>query len=79
MTYRLSFPADVFYTYKQLPDGARRDLAVCLVDAQENPLGHSGPYGEGDGIIRTWPAGHVTARMDVGGGGQAPHRRRQVG
>ncbi|MEU8764271.1 hypothetical protein [Streptomyces sp. NPDC048659] len=61
MTYRLAFPADVFDTYKQLPDAARRDLAVCLVDAQEDPLGHSEPYGEDDGIIRTVARGHITA------------------
>ncbi|MFF0430336.1 hypothetical protein ACFYUJ_38990 [Streptomyces sp. NPDC004520] len=66
MTYRLSFPADVFDTYKQLPDDARRDLAVCLVDAQEDPLGHSEPYGEDDGIIRTVARGHVTAVILVG-------------
>ncbi|MFF9070494.1 hypothetical protein ACF09E_34630 [Streptomyces sp. NPDC014891] len=66
MTYRLSFPADVFDTYKQLPDRARRDLAVCLVDAQEDPLGHSEPYGEDDGIIRTVARGHVTAVFMVG-------------
>ncbi|MFG3343432.1 hypothetical protein ACGF1Z_00015 [Streptomyces sp. NPDC048018] len=61
MTYRLSFPPDVFDTYKQLPDPARRDLAVCLVDAQEDPLAHSEPYGEDDGIIRTVARGRVTA------------------
>ncbi|MEU3750542.1 MULTISPECIES: hypothetical protein [Streptomyces] len=61
MTYRLHFPADVFDIYKQLPDEARQDLAVCLVDAQEDPLGHSEPYGEDDGLIRTVARGHVTA------------------
>ncbi|MET9676435.1 hypothetical protein ABZY68_25570 [Streptomyces sp. NPDC006482] len=66
MTYRLSFPADVFDIYKQLPDRARQDLAVCLVDAQEDPLGHSEPYGEDDGIIRTVARGHVTAVIMVG-------------
>ncbi|OKJ48615.1 hypothetical protein AMK27_38240 [Streptomyces sp. CB02009] len=67
MTYRLSFPADVFDIYKQLPDCARQDLAVCLVDAQEDPIGHSEPYGEDDGIIRTVARGHVTAVIMVGG------------
>ncbi|MER8002939.1 hypothetical protein [Streptomyces sp. NPDC095613] len=66
MTYRLAFPADVFDTYKQLPDPARRDLAVCLVDAQENPLEHSEPYGQDDGIIRTVARGHVTAVILIG-------------
>ncbi|MFE1230609.1 hypothetical protein [Streptomyces sp. NPDC058745] len=66
MTYRLSFPPDVFDTYKQLPDTARRDLAVCLVDAQEDPIGHSEPYGEDDGIIRTVARGHVTAVIMCG-------------
>ncbi|MFE7584610.1 hypothetical protein ACFU5Y_23960 [Streptomyces gardneri] len=66
MTYRLHFPADVFDIYKQLPGQARQDLAVCLVDAQQDPLGHSEPYGEDDGIIRTVARGHVTAVILVG-------------
>lgn len=36
MTYRLNFPTDVFDTYKQLPELARRDLALALVDAQRS-------------------------------------------
>lgn len=68
MTYRLSFPQDVFDSYKQLPDAARRDLAVCLVDAQEAPLEHSEPYGDDDGIVRTVARGHVTAVILVGEG-----------
>ncbi|MDV5143090.1 hypothetical protein R1T08_01825 [Streptomyces sp. SBC-4] len=66
MTYRLHFPADVFDSYKQLPDRARQDLAVCLVDAQEDPLRHSEPYGEDDGVIRTVARGHVTAVVMIG-------------
>lgn len=66
MTYRLHFPTDVFDTYKQLPDEARRDLAVCLVDAQQDPLEVSEPYGEDDGIIRTVARGHVTAVILIG-------------
>ncbi|MEV6357934.1 hypothetical protein [Streptomyces hydrogenans] len=66
MTYRLHFPSDVFDTYKQLPDGARRDLAVSLVDAQQHPLEVSEPYGEDDGIIRTVARGHVTAVILIG-------------
>lgn len=61
MTYRLHFPGDVFDTYKQLPELARRDLALALVDAQEDPLANSEPYGQDDGIIRTVAQGHVTA------------------
>ncbi|MFD3881191.1 hypothetical protein [Streptomyces microflavus] len=66
MTYRLHFPADVFDTYKQLPELARRDLALVLVDAQENPLARSEPYGQDDGIIRTVAQGHVTAVLLLG-------------
>ncbi|MFF5426684.1 MULTISPECIES: hypothetical protein [unclassified Streptomyces] len=66
MTYRLHFSADVFETYKQLPDGARRDLAVCLVDAQQDPLARSEPYGQDDGIVRTVARGHVTAVILIG-------------
>ncbi|MFB8041911.1 hypothetical protein ACFC8F_11520 [Streptomyces hydrogenans] len=66
MTHRLHFPADVFDTYKQLPDEARRDLAVSLVDAQRHPLEVSEPYGEDDGIIRTVARGRVTAVILIG-------------
>jgi hypothetical protein len=66
VTYRLNFPPDVFDTYKQLPDLARRDLALSLVDAQEDPLAHSEPYGHDDGIIRTVAQGHVAAVILIG-------------
>ncbi|MFJ4616269.1 hypothetical protein [Streptomyces griseus] len=61
MTYRLNFPTDVFDTYKQLPELARRDLALALVDAQQDPLAYSELYGQDDGIIRTV----VAARLKV--------------
>ncbi|MET8421010.1 hypothetical protein ABZV41_36685 [Streptomyces sp. NPDC005098] len=66
MTYRLNFPADVFDTYRQLPDLTHRDLALVLVDAQEMPLVHSEPYGQDDGIIRTVAQGHVTPVILLG-------------
>ncbi|MFI2318445.1 hypothetical protein AMK17_32205 [Streptomyces sp. CB00072] len=66
MTYRLHFPGDVFDTYKQLPELARRDLALALVDAQEDPLVNSEPYGQDDGVIRTVAQGHVTAVLLLG-------------
>ncbi|SCE63177.1 hypothetical protein GA0115261_117742 [Streptomyces sp. OspMP-M43] len=66
MTYRLHFPGDVFDTYKQLPELARRDLALALVDAQEDPLASSEPYGQDDGIIRTVAQGHITAVLLLG-------------
>lgn len=66
MTYRLHFPGGVFDTYKQLPELARRDLALALVDAQEDPLVNSEPYGQDDGIIRTVAQGHITAVLLLG-------------
>ncbi|MFH9685306.1 hypothetical protein ACH4RG_20535 [Streptomyces sp. NPDC021019] len=66
MTYRLHFPGTVFDTYKQLPELARRDLALALVDAQEDPLANSEPYGQDDGIIRTVAQGHITAVLLLG-------------
>ncbi|WP_331740671.1 hypothetical protein OG323_38085 (plasmid) [Streptomyces cyaneofuscatus] len=66
MTYRLHFPAEVFDAYKQLPELARRDLALALVDAQEDPIARSEPYGQDDGIIRTVAQGHVTAVLLLG-------------
>ncbi|WP_405191677.1 hypothetical protein OG473_38840 [Streptomyces anulatus] len=66
MTYRLHFPADVFDVYKQLPELARRDLALALVDAQQDPIAYSEPYGQDDGIVRTVAQGHVTAVVLLG-------------
>ncbi|MFJ3608402.1 hypothetical protein ACIPVA_37040 [Streptomyces anulatus] len=66
MTYRLHLPGDVFDTYKQLPELARRDLALALVDAQDDPLANSEPYGQDDGIIRTVAQGHITAVLLLG-------------
>lgn len=51
---------------KQLPDTARRDLAVCLVDARGDPLGCSEPYGQDDGTVRTVTRGHVAAVILIG-------------
>lgn len=62
----LHFPGDVFDKYKQLPELARRDLALALVDAQEDPLVNSEPYGQDDGIIRTVAQGHITAVLLLG-------------
>ncbi|MFI8200449.1 hypothetical protein ACIF6K_28690 [Streptomyces sp. NPDC085942] len=56
----------MFDTYKQLPELARRDLALALVDAQEDSLASSEPYGQDDGIIRTVAQGHITAVLLLG-------------
>ncbi|MFF8556539.1 hypothetical protein ACF058_27385 [Streptomyces sp. NPDC015501] len=56
----------MFDTYKQLSELARRDLALALVDAQEDPLASSEPYGQDDGIIRTVAQGHITAVLLLG-------------
>ncbi|MFI8437340.1 hypothetical protein ACIGJO_27080 [Streptomyces sp. NPDC079020] len=66
MTYRLHISPDVFDMYKQLPELARRDLSLVLVDAQQSPLEHSEPYGQDDGIIRTVAQGHATAVILLG-------------
>ncbi|SCD65483.1 hypothetical protein [Streptomyces sp. DvalAA-19] len=61
MTCRLNFPTDVLGTCKQTPELARRDLALALVDARQDPLAYPEPYGQDGGIIRTVAQGHVTA------------------
>ncbi|MEV5282700.1 hypothetical protein ACFYMW_36075 [Streptomyces sp. NPDC006692] len=66
MTYRLHFPADQHDIYKALPDEARRDIAVCLIDAVHDPLGASEPYGEDDGIIRTVARGRAAVVLLIG-------------
>ncbi|MEU9744659.1 hypothetical protein [Streptomyces niveus] len=59
MTFRLHIPADQYDIYKALSDEARRDIAVCLVDAVHDPLAASEPYGEDDGIVRTVARGRA--------------------
>ncbi|MEU6071929.1 hypothetical protein ABZ864_47800 [Streptomyces sp. NPDC047082] len=66
MTYRLHLPADQYDIYKALPDEARRDIAVCLVDAVQDPLQASEPYGEDDGIVRTVARGRAAVVVLIG-------------
>ncbi|WP_310727895.1 hypothetical protein [Streptomyces sp. N2A] len=66
MTYRLHLDPALHATYKALPDTARRDLSVCLLDALEDPLAHSEPYGIDDGIMRTIARGHVAGVILIG-------------
>ncbi|MGW4903852.1 hypothetical protein ACWEO9_00685 [Streptomyces albidoflavus] len=66
MAYRLNFPADIFDTYKQLPELVRRDFALALVDAQHYLLARSEPYGQDDGIVRTVAQGRITAVVLLG-------------
>lgn len=52
--------------YASLPDAARGDLGSCLLDALDDPIGHSMPYGHDDGITRTVARGLVTAMIMIG-------------
>ncbi|MDT0453641.1 hypothetical protein [Streptomyces hesseae] len=62
MTYGLHIDPSLHATYKSLPDGARRDLAVCLLDALADPIGASTPYG----IFRTIAHGHTAGVILIG-------------
>jgi hypothetical protein len=53
VTYRLYFDPTVHKIYASLPEDARRDVAMCLVDALVDPIGHTTPYGVDDGVMRT--------------------------
>ncbi|MFD8142462.1 hypothetical protein [Streptomyces sp. NPDC059708] len=66
MTYRLRLDPTVHAIYAALPEQARRDIAVILLDALEDPLAHSTPYGEDDGIMRTLAHGHVALAALIG-------------
>jgi hypothetical protein len=59
VTHRLKIDPSLHATYKSLPDAARRDLAVCLLDALADPIAHSVPYGIDDGVFRTIAHGHT--------------------
>lgn len=60
MTYRLRLDPSIHAIYASLPDEGRRDIAVCLLDALNDPITHSTPYGIDDGIMRVLAHGSVT-------------------
>lgn len=60
MTYRLRLDPSIHAIYASLPDDARRDIAVCLLDAMTDPIAHSTPYGIDDGYMRVLAHGGVT-------------------
>ncbi|MFI1970638.1 hypothetical protein BLA24_04735 [Streptomyces cinnamoneus] len=66
MTYRIRMDPSLHHTYKGLPDEARRDFAVCLLDTLTDPIAHSAPYGIDDGIMRTIARGRVAGVILVG-------------
>ncbi|MEV4439950.1 hypothetical protein AB0K09_13150 [Streptomyces sp. NPDC049577] len=66
MTYRLHIDPSLHATYKSLPDQARRDLAVCLLDALVDPFAHSTCYGIDDGVMRTIAHGHTAGVILIG-------------
>lgn len=65
MTYRLRIDPTIHDIYQALPDDARRDLSMCLVDALADPVGRSAPYGWDDGIWRTVARGYVTGAVMI--------------
>lgn len=68
MTYRLHLDPALHAAYKALPDEARADLSVCLLDAMVDPLSYSEPYGIDDGIMRTIARGRIAGVILVGDG-----------
>ncbi|MEU5211722.1 hypothetical protein [Streptomyces sp. NPDC020742] len=66
MTYRLHLDPSLHATYTALPDDARRDLSVCMLDAMVDPRAHSEPYGADDGIMRTIARGSVAGVILIG-------------
>ncbi len=66
MTYQLRLDPTLHGKYAKLPDDARRDLGACLLDTLADPIAHSLPYGEDDGVMRTVARGYVTAVILIG-------------
>ncbi|MEU1663605.1 hypothetical protein ABZ547_08315 [Streptomyces sparsogenes] len=66
MTYKLRLDPTVHEIYRTLPDPARADFALLLLDALADPLAHSTPYGHDDGVFRTIARGTVTAAILIG-------------
>ncbi|MCD9194232.1 hypothetical protein [Streptomyces albireticuli] len=66
MTYRLKIDPSLHAAYKNLSETARRDLALCLLDALADPIAHSVPYGVDDGVFRTMASGRTIAVILIG-------------
>ncbi|ANZ20879.1 MULTISPECIES: hypothetical protein [Streptomyces] len=66
MTYRLHLDPALHATYKSLPEEARQDLSVLLLDALIDPPSHSEPYGTDDGVMRTIARSHVAGVILIG-------------
>lgn len=66
MTFRLHFDPATHAIYSSLPDDARADLALSLIDTLADPLEHSAPYGIDDGIFRTIGRGRIAAVILIG-------------
>lgn len=66
MTYRLRLDPTVHADYRSLPHDARRDLAMCLIDALADPIAASTPYGIDDRVFRTIARGHTTGVILIG-------------
>lgn len=66
MTYRLRIDAIAHADYAKLPEQARADLALILLDALADPIAHSQPYGVDDGTFRTIARGRVAGVIIIG-------------
>lgn len=61
MTYRLRFSPELDDLLASLSESARHDLGLSVINVLIDPLRHSLPYGEDDGIMRTIGQGDVQA------------------
>jgi mRNA-degrading endonuclease RelE of RelBE toxin-antitoxin system len=53
VSYKLYFDPTIHKIYASLPEDARRDISMCLVDALVDPIGHTTAYGISDNVMRT--------------------------
>ena len=66
MTYRLRIDPTIHGDYLKLPDDARRDLGLLLLDAMGDPIARSEPYGIiDDGRWRSVGRGYVTGVFTI--------------
>lgn len=66
MIYDLHWDAEVYPSYTALPRDIRHALGAALVDAQQDPRGHTRPFGHDDGVMRLLIVGSLMAVLLIG-------------
>ncbi|MFG3046281.1 hypothetical protein ACGFZR_15295 [Streptomyces sp. NPDC048241] len=66
MIYRLKYDPAAEAVHEAMPAAASETLTLALADACHDPLGHTEPYGEDDGVVRMLVTAEAFAVLLVG-------------